>query len=181
MSDRNDDDLMRRTVEGDEQAFRVLVERWERPIFAFLDRMVGSREEAQDLSQETFLRVYTNADRYRSEGQFRSWLFRIAGNLTRSRLRRNRILRWIRFEPSVHDIPSGREGADKILERDETRQAVRAALDKLPFRQRQAIVLRRYDDLSYREIASAMNISVAAVESLLQRAMDSLKKRLIGK
>ena len=85
--DTLDDRLMARGGQGDEEAFRLLVTRWERPVFAFLERMLGSREEAQDLGQETFVRVFQQARRYRAAGRFRSWLFRIAGNLARSRLR----------------------------------------------------------------------------------------------
>ncbi|MFH1279476.1 MAG: sigma-70 family RNA polymerase sigma factor [Candidatus Eisenbacteria bacterium] len=177
----NDDDLMARTAEGDEGAFRALVERWERPVFAFLDRMVGSREEAQDLGQETFLRVYRQAKRYRPEGRFKSWLFRIAGNAARSRLRRNKILRWVPFDPSLHDRDSGGERPDRAAIRGETERAVRGALGKLPERQRQALVLLRFEGLRYKEIAEIMGVTVAAVDSLIQRAMAGLKKELAGK
>jgi RNA polymerase sigma-70 factor (ECF subfamily) len=140
--------------------------------------MLGSREEAEDLGQETFLRVCRQAPRYRPTGQFRSWLFRIAGNLARSRLRRRRILDWVRFEPGRHDVAAAEEPADRRLEREEQRRAVRAALARLPDRQRQAILLRRYEGLSHREIASALNTTVPAVESLLHRALVALKKDL---
>jgi RNA polymerase sigma-70 factor (ECF subfamily) len=171
---------MERTARGDEGAFRLLVERWERPVFGFLERMLSSREEAQDMSQETFLRVFAEAGRYRPDGRFRSWLFRIAGNLARSRLRRDRVVRWIRLEPLLHDPPDPGARADDLLERDEKRRAVRTALARLPDRQRQAVVLQRYQGLSYREVAAAMDTTVPAVESLLQRAMALLKKELAG-
>jgi RNA polymerase sigma-70 factor (ECF subfamily) len=174
----NDDDLMERTAQGDEEAFRLLVQRWERPILVFLERMLVSREEAEDAGQETFLRVFAEARRYRAEGQFRSWIFRIAGNLARSRLRRRRVLHWIRLEPQVVDPPDPAEGADRALERNESRRSVRAALARLPDRQREAILLRRYENLSYREIAAAMGVTVPAVESLLQRGMAALRKDL---
>ncbi|MFH1680144.1 MAG: sigma-70 family RNA polymerase sigma factor [Candidatus Eisenbacteria bacterium] len=176
----NDDDLMERTASGDEGAFRLLVERWERPLFGFLERMLGSREEAEDMTQEAFLRVFAEARSYRPEGRFRSWIFRIAGNLARSRLRRDRVIRWIRLEPLLHDPPDPRERADGRIERDERRRTVRRALAKLPDRQRQAVLLQRYEDLSYREIASAMDTTVPAVESLLQRATAFLRKELAG-
>ncbi len=174
----NDDDLMVRTARGDGEAFRLLVERWEKAVFAFHERMVGSAEDALDLSQETFLRVYDQARKYRPSGQFRSWLFRIAGNLARSWLRRKRIVRWLRFEPERHDRSSSSIPADRLLEMDETERAVRQALARLPDRQRQAILLRRYDNLSHQEIATALRTTVPAVESLLQRAMGALRKDL---
>lgn len=176
-----DDELMARGAAGDEDAFRRLVERWERPVFAFLERMVGSREEAQDLAQDTFLKVYQNAGRYRAKGQFKSWLFRIAGNAARSRLRRRKILRWLSLDPAEHDVPSPREGTDVALEREETRASVREALLRLPDRQRQALSLRQYEELSYQEIAVAMDTSVSAVEALLHRAMQTLRRELVRK
>ena len=91
----SDDELMMRAAKGDRTAFGILVQRWERPVFAFLARMLASAEEAEDLVQEAFLRVWGHAGRYRPSGQFKSWLFRIAGNLARSRLRRNKVVRWI--------------------------------------------------------------------------------------
>jgi RNA polymerase sigma-70 factor (ECF subfamily) len=173
-----DDDLMARVTDGDEGAMRALVERWEGPVFVFLERMTGSREEAQDLGQETFLRVYRQAGRYRASGRFRSWLFRIAGNLARSRLRRSRLVRWLRFDPARHDAPSPEAAPDRGLERAETVSVVRAALARLPARQRQAVVLRQFNELSYAQIAEAMDTTVPAVESLLHRAMTALRDLL---
>lgn len=173
-----DDDLMVRAARGDEEAFHLLVERWQGPVYAFLERMMGSREEALDLSQETFLRIYAQAARYRPQGQFKSWLFRIAGNLARSGLRRRRIVRWVRFEAPLHDRPTHAATPVSGLERAETREDVRRALATLPGRQRQAVLLRHYAELSQREIAETMGTTVPAVESLLQRAMVALRLQL---
>jgi RNA polymerase sigma-70 factor, ECF subfamily len=178
MDPAEDDELMARGAQGDEKAFGVLVTRWERPVFAFLEIMVGSREEAQDIAQEAFLRMCRHAKEYRPSGQFRSWLFRIAGNLARSRLRRRRILPWIRFDPVVHNCPAPGDGPDGTREKEEARLAVRRALGRLPDRQRQAVILRQYEDLSYREIAETMQTTVPAVETLLFRAMVALRKEL---
>jgi RNA polymerase sigma-70 factor (ECF subfamily) len=169
---------MVRAAHGDEEAFRLLVERWQQPVYAFLERMMGSREEALDLSQETFLRVYAQAQRYHPLGQFRSWLFRIAGNLARSGLRRRRIVRWVRFEPLLHDRPAAAAPPESRIEREERRADVRHALSALPERQRQAVLLRHYSEMSHREIAQAMGTTVPAVESLLQRAMVTLRGEL---
>jgi len=176
--DTIDDQLMARGARGDEEAFRLLVMRWERPVFAFLDRMLGSREEAQDLGQETFVRVFQQAGRYRADGRFRSWLFRIAGNLARSRLRRRKIVGWVPFDPFRHDRASDEPEPEERTLRGERQRAVRAALERLPERQREALVLRRYHDMSQEEIAAAMDTTVAAVESLLSRAMAALRMRL---
>ena len=174
-----DDELIQRSAAGDGEAFRELVERWQQPLLAFLERMTGDREEARDLGQETFFRVYAQAARYQPGGRFRSWLFGIAGNLARDRLRRRRVLRWIRFDPRHHDRPAPQLDAHARVERAAAQERVRRALDRLPDRQRQAVLLQRYERMSYREIAVAMEITASAVESLLQRAMASLRRDLV--
>ncbi len=171
---------MIRGAGGDDAAFRLLVGRWERRVFGFLEHMLGSREEAQDIAQEAFLKMCQHAKGYRPSGQFRSWLFRIAGNLARSRLRRRKILRWVRFDPQVHDRKAPGDGPDHSMEVEENRLVVRRALGKLPPRQREAVVLRQYQGLAYREIAGAMETTVSAVETLLHRAMTSLRRELAG-
>lgn len=176
-----DDELMERVARGDEEAARLLVQRWERAVFAFLERMLGSKEDAQDLGQETFIKVCAEARRYKPRGKFQSWLFRIAGNFARSRLRRRRIISWVSFSPGLHDRGAGGERPDAGVEADEITVIVRHALDRLPARQREAVLLRNYQDLSYREIASVMNVTVPAVESLLQRGMAALRKELGGR
>ena len=169
---------MARGAEGDERAFQVLVERWERPVFAFLVRMLGSREEAQDVGQETFLRLCRQAPRYQARGQFRSWLFRIAGNLARSRLRRRKIIRWVTFERPLHDRPANNPPIGADLEREELRTLLMAAIAELPERQRQTILLRHDLGMSQREIAATLGTSESAVESLLQRGLATLKRKL---
>lgn len=176
-----DDDLMVRGAQGDEIALQMLVNRWERPVFAFLLRMLGSREDAQDLCQETFVRMVRSADRYQPQGQFQSWLFRIAGNQARSRLRRRKVLRWFSFDQAEMDPPAPDRSAQQELEREEARAEVRAAIERLPERQREALILKQYQDMSYAEIAEAMGLTVSAVQMLLHRAMTALRKEYARK
>ncbi len=171
---------MAQGADGDEGAFRILVERWEGVVFAFLVRMLGSREEAQDLTQETFVRMVGAAGRYRPTGQFRSWLLRIAGNLARSRLRRRRVIRWLSLDLAAVDPPAEQPGALADIEHREQCAAVRAAVGRLPDRQRQALVLRQYHDLSYDEIAQAMGTTTGSVQMLLHRAMNALRDDLVN-
>ena len=178
--DTDDDRLMALTARGEEAAFRLLVQRWEADVRAFLIHMLGSVEEAEDLAQDTFVQVYRQADRFEGRGMFRSWLLRIAGNLARSRLRRRKIVRWVHFDGAVHDPPSSASGPLAALEEDETARAVRAAVDSLPERQKQALVLHRYQGLKYREVAVAMDTTIPGVESLIQRALATLRTRLAG-
>jgi RNA polymerase sigma-70 factor (ECF subfamily) len=148
---------------------------------AFLVHMLGSPDEAEDALQDTFVKVFRQASRYRPEGKFKSWLFRIAGNLARTRLRRRRIIGWLSFDPVRHDAPGAEPAPDRQLEADETRAAVRAAVAALPDRQRQALVLHRFQGLSYKEIAEAMGTTLPGVESLIQRALAGLRRDLAGR
>lgn len=177
----DDDALMAATATGEEMAFRLLVQRWEGQVKAFLIHMLGSVEEAEDLTQDTFVQVFRKARGYQPEGKFQSWLFRIAGNYARSRLRRRKILGWVSFKPEVHDRSNdlGNPGLD--LEQAEAETLLRAAMAGLPERQKQALVLHRFQGLKYKEVAMAMDTTIPGVESLIQRAMAGLKKELAGK
>ena len=181
MTNRTDDTLMTDYVNGDDNALRILVERWERQIFAFLFRMLGSSEEAEDLCQETFMKLIKAANRYQPDGKFQSWLFRIAGNQARSRLRRRKILRWLPLTDDYDNAPSTERDALDTLSGKEDQIAVQEALARLPERQRQALVLKQYQDLSYQEIADAMESSVSSVQMLLHRAMSGLRKDLTSR
>ncbi len=182
MSQTMDDDaLMIRTAEGQEAAFRLLVLRWEPEVLSFLIHMLGSVEEAEDLLQETFVQVFNKAGAYQAVGKFKSWLFRIAGNQARSRLRRRKILRWVRFDPVDHDLGSTDPGPDADLEQSERKKALEYSLGRLPQRQREALVLNRFQGLRYQEVAEAMGTTVPGVESLIQRALAALRADLAGK
>lgn len=190
MTDSRDDDaLMSASATGDEAAFRVLVERWERRVLAFFFRSLGSADDAADLAQETFLRLHRAAPAYVSRGRFAPFLFRIAGNLARNEIRRRsvrRLLTWggsgaegdeaaiLEAEAADTDRP------DVAWTRARDAERVRRALLALPERQRVAVTLKRFEGFTQDEIAEAMGISVSAVESLLVRGMAALRKRLGG-
>ena len=181
MTERTDDRLMADYVGGDELALRILVERWERPVFSFLVRMLGSAEEAEDLCQETFMNLIQASGRYQPEGKFQSWLFRIAGNQARSHLRRRRILRWLPLTGEQKETPSRDPDALDALASIEEQRLVQEAIARLPERQRQALILKQYQDLRYQEIAEIMESTVSSVQMLLHRAMTALKKDLTSR
>lgn len=174
----DDDELMVQVAAGDEEAMRVLVERWERPLRSMLWQLVGSTADAEDLAQETFVRLFERAATYRARGMFRSWFFRIAGNFARSHLRRRRIVRWTPFDPARHDRLGLERDPEEEFVAAEEQSRVRRAVARLPWRQRQAVVLKRFQGLSYREIAGCLDTTVAGVESLLQRAAARLRRQL---
>ncbi len=189
--ERDDDALMAAIAAGDEDAFRALVERWDRRVLAFLYRSLGSREDAADLAQETFLRLFRAAGGYSPRGRFAPYLFRIAGNLARTEIRRRAVRRFFSFG-SPGDPEAGasfedaaarveappQERPDHALMRSEAAERVRRAILELPERQRLAVTLKRFEGFSQEEIAGTMGVSVPAVEALLSRAMTALRKKL---
>ncbi len=186
---RHDPDvvLMLAVRMDDAAAFRQLIERYRDLVHQQLYLMVGSREEAEDLTQEVFLRLYRHRKTYLPRAKFATWLFHIVRNLGRNSLRDRRRrpalpLSHIRHpddsgvEPS---LPDPREpGPTQPLERQELRQAVRSALDRLGLRQRRALELHQFEDRSYTEVADCMALSPQAAKSLLYRARNQLREAL---
>jgi RNA polymerase sigma-70 factor, ECF subfamily len=179
--DLEDDALMASVARGEEAAFRLLVLRWEHDIISFLTHMLGSREEAEDLAQDTFVQVFNKADKYRPEGKFKSWILRIAGNQARSKLRRRKILRWVSFDGATHDVASREPDKVTSMVEDESARIVREVVATLPDRQREALVLHRFQGMKYKEIAEVMGTTVPGIESLIQRAMANLRTKMMGK
>ncbi len=176
-----DDQLMTQGARGDDNAYRILVQRWQNQVFTFLLSMLGSPEDAQDICQETFIRMIGSANTYRPQGQFQSWLFRIAGNQARSRLRRRKVLLWLSLDNDRQDPPSPTLNAHQEMERSETRADVTRSINKLPPRQREALMLKQYQGMKYGEIANTMGLSVGAVQMLLHRAMTALRNDFLPK
>jgi len=172
---------MRRVQVGDETALGELMERWEAAIKALIARIVLNAGEADDLAQETFVRVWQQRGRFRSELKFRPWLFSIAINLARNRLR------WWRRRPMVElhewsaDAFAGeiehREGMRR-LEAQERTAAVRDAIASLPVNLREAIVLFELEEMSQAEIAVAVGASTKSVETRIYRAREKLRAAL---
>ena len=177
--------LMARIGEGDHQAFRRLVERHQNAVIGTVAKMLGNPTDAEDISQQVFLRIWRNAKRYRPDAKFTTYLFTITRNLvfneTRRRGRKKEVSSDEREENSnqlIEDSPDHQP--DSELLQAELQQAVDMAISKLPETQRMAVVLRRYEQLSYEDIADTLNLSVSAVKSLLFRARTSLREALSG-
>ncbi|MBI5381842.1 MAG: sigma-70 family RNA polymerase sigma factor [Opitutae bacterium] len=179
-----DEALMTRLRSGDEAALAALMARWERPIKRYLARVVQNTAEAEELAQETFVRVYQQRARFRAGARFSPWLYAIAANLARNRLR------WWRRRPAVsldawtelgHETAdehaAGQTGA-KPLEQRERAEAVRAAVAALPVELREALVLCEYERLSQAEAAEALGVTVKAIETRLYRARARLREQL---
>jgi RNA polymerase sigma-70 factor (ECF subfamily) len=170
-----DDELVRRAGEGDQAAVRALVARKLRRILALAERMLGDPAEAQDVAQETFFRLWRHAPRWRpGVARLDTWLHRVALNLCYDRLRRRRE----RPTAEPPDTADPGPAPDRGLMAADVGRRVRAALQGLPPRQREAIVLRHYQELGNIEAADVMGVTVEALESLLSRGRRALKAAL---
>jgi RNA polymerase sigma factor (sigma-70 family) len=176
-----DAELMLRVRVGDEAALAVLMGRWELPVKSVIARLVFNASEAEELAQETFVRVWQQREKFRAGAEFRPWVFAIAVNLARNRLR------WWRRRPSVeldewsetHEAGDRRQETSAVmLEKSERAGAVRAAIAALPTDLREAIVLFEYEQLSHAEIAEAVGATPKAVETRIHRAREKLRAAL---
>ena len=179
----NDANLMLRVREGDQASFSLLLERHRKPVIHFLFRMVQNQAVAEELAQEAFLRVYKSRANYQPTAKFTTWLFRIASHLA---------LNWIRdgrSEKRQSSLEQDNERAStQVADRSRTVEQellyqvklneVRQAIANLPSKQRAAVMMHKYEELEYGEIANVLSCSESAVKSLLFRAYESLRLRL---
>ena len=175
--------LMLRVQKGDDVAFAALLEKYQRPIARLIQRYLGRRAEVEDLTQEVFLRVYRARHSWQPRPTFRSWLYRIATNLCLNQIRGRRYtasLDAVAEEAGDAVLPESREvtPGDR-LEKKELAEIIQEILADLPESQRLAVVLNKYQGLSYQEIADVMGLSIPAVKSLLSRAREGIKERLL--
>ena len=180
--------LMLRVRADEPGAFEELVERYQNRLVAVMHHVVGNAEEAEDLAQEAFLRVYRARKKYRPRAKFSTWLFTIANNLALNSLR-NRQRKPV-VPLNVRDSgPLGPRPAEQLararteqpvqsLQQQELADVIRRALDGLNERQRVALVLNKFEEMSYEEIAEVMNLTTKAVKSLLSRARSNLREAL---
>jgi RNA polymerase sigma-70 factor (ECF subfamily) len=184
-----DADVAALAKEGREPAFRELVRRYERPVFSLIFRMVRDREMAEDLAQDTFIKVLNNLDRYRPEFKLSSWLFKIANNVTIDHLRK-RQLATVSLDGSPHaqtaaeaqatslDVESRGESALEAMESRELGSAIERAIGKLRPEYRSCILLRHVEGRSYEEIAATLDLPLGTVKTYIHRARHELREAL---
>jgi RNA polymerase sigma-70 factor (ECF subfamily) len=181
--DAEDIRLMGLVGAGDDRAFEQLVERHQRLVVGTVGRMLGSGSDAEDIAQQVFVRVWKNAERYEPRAKFTTWLLKITRNLVFNELRRRsrhpQVPLQSELEEEERPLKDDQAVApDASLLEHELQEAVDAAIANLPETQRMAVILRRYDELSYEEIAETLDQSVSAVKSLLFRARTELREKL---
>jgi RNA polymerase sigma-70 factor (ECF subfamily) len=181
--DTEDVRLMRLVAGGDTSAFEEVIERHQALVAGTAARMLGSNSDVEDIAQQVFIRVWKSARRYVPRAKFTTWLLKITRNLVFNELRRakRRAQVPLQSDPGAQEIPLKDEtnpAPDASLLENELQRAIEEAIMQLPESQRMALVLRRYEQLSYEQIAEVLDLSVPAVKSVLFRARTELRSRL---
>src|SRR5437764_6691111 len=182
--DAEDVRLMRQVGRGDTRAFEELIQKHQALVTGTIARMLGSNSDVEDIAQQVFIRVWRSAPRYKHRAKFTTWLLKITRNLVFNELRRTKRHPHVPFQPSdtaAEEWPIKDDvipGPDTSLLENELQRAIESAITRLPETQRMALVLRRYEELSYEEIADVLDVTVPAIKSLLFRARTELRERL---
>jgi RNA polymerase sigma-70 factor, ECF subfamily len=183
----SDVDLMLRAKTGDESAFSHLVQKYRRPMVGFMYRLCHNPSTAEELAQEVFLRVYRSRTSYEPSAKFTTWLYRIATNLAVNHARDTRHERpenTVRLDEPDQETGMTPDLADETLSAEEQmlqrerRAAIRSKVNGLPERQRVAVIMHKYQQMDYREIAAVLKLSESATKSLLFRAYETLREQL---
>jgi RNA polymerase sigma-70 factor (ECF subfamily) len=184
---QSDADIMLRVKAGDQSAFEYLVQKYRRPMVSFMYRMARNAAVAEDLAQEVFLRVYRSRETYEASAKFSTWLYRIATNLAVNHARDTRHER-----PEVQvsldepdddtgttlELPDASLNAEQQMVRRERLSAIRRKVEALPEQQRLAVIMHKYQQMDYKQIADVLKKSESATKSLLFRAYETLREQL---
>ena len=179
-----DAELMLRVKEGDGASFAILLEKHRLPVIHFLFRMVQNQGVAEELAQEVFLRVYRSRESYEPTAKFTTWLFRIATHLALNSLRdgKNRRLEEHLNDDSnegpAREVSDQRPSIEQTMLHQVRRDEIRRAVAMLPEKQRAAVLMHKYEEMEYSQIAKVLNCSESAIKSLLFRAYETLRARL---
>ena len=183
MTPWTDEELVARSKTGDIDSFNQLVKRWERPIFALAYRTLGREEDARDVTQETFLRAFRALAGFKGDAKFSSWLYRIALNLCRDWMRKERRAPLVAVSEDVDleqlaAVQGPVETVEDLAARAELHREVAKAMERLPAEQRQAIILKEYHGLTFQEIADLMKCPLSTVKTRVYQGLSTLRKQL---
>jgi RNA polymerase sigma-70 factor (ECF subfamily) len=178
-----DEELVAKAIGGDSDSFNELIHRWERPIYALAYRQIGREEDARDVCQETFLRAYRALNGFRGQAKFSSWLYRIALNLCRDWMRRERRTPTVQAPEDVDlmELAAARQPSEAIedrVHRHDLTRAVERAMALLPEEQRTAIIMKEYQGLTFQEIADLLGCPLSTVKTRLYQGLTVLRREL---
>ena len=184
--DHTDEELMLRVQSGDTDCFDVLVERYKVRLFNYLLRLTSNRDDAEEIAQEAFVKAYIHAEKYKTIAKFSTWLYTIATNLVRNRVRsRSRapqiVSLWTRAfgdgeEERMIEIPDAQRTPDEAMNDHELGEVINHAIQKIPAKYRESFVLREINELSYEEIAAVTGLKLGTVRSRINRARNYFRQ-----
>jgi RNA polymerase sigma-70 factor (ECF subfamily) len=178
-----DEELISRFQKGDIYAFEEIVHRYKDPLVNFIYNYVGNRTEAEDIVQETFLRVFKNKHLYRSIAKFSTWIYTIASNLAKTELRRRKRRRFLSlsqmgYDDKDYELPDEYFSPERIVDNKMQGKAIRKEIEALPEKFKEVVILRDIQEFSYEEISNILKIPVGTVKSRVNRGRLRLQKRL---
>lgn len=185
LQEQSDEDLILLVQEGNNQAFDLLVTRYKNRLYSYLFRLIGDESEAEEVAQETFVRAYMHADKYRTVARFSTWLYTIATNLVRNRIRNIKrrpkmVSIWAEENGSENgrwiDLRDDSASPDERIDREKLAGLIQAAIDRIPVKYRPSFVLREINGLSYEEIAASTGLKLGTVRSRINRGRMHFKK-----
>ena len=187
MSVTTDEELLLAVKAGDNDSLGLLVSRWEQPLFRFVSRLLPRQDDARDICQETFLRVLKKADRFRQGSRFSTWMYQIALNLCRDRMRKRK--RWSRLVMQKDELPEQPSGHLAVIPREhdpshaveqqQKNAAVHQALDQLPADQREVLILKEFEGMKFREIAAILDCPESTVKSRMYYGLSGVRTILV--
>jgi len=183
MTTATDEELVARAQSGDVDSFNQLILRWERPIYALAYRVIGREEDARDVSQEAFLRAFRALPGFKGQAKFSSWLYRIALNLCRDWIRKQRRAPVQQIPEGVDPVEMASEGGpvesiEELVARKELSAVVSEAMAQLPEEQRTAIILKEYHGMTFQEIADLQGCPLSTVKTRLYQGLTVLRRHL---
>ncbi len=180
MIDKSDIELISEFKNGDQEAFNTLVKKYQKKVYWIARKMLGNHDDADDVVQDVFVKVYRSLNDFRQDSSFYTWLYRVTVNFSISALRRKKIIEWIKFDDAfpavtkIHDENNPLSG----LENKEMNTLLDKAIEKLPNKQKQVFILRYYNELPYEEISKILRTSVGGLKANYFHALKNIKKYL---
>ena len=177
-------DLVRDFRSGSVESFNEIVRRYREKVYWIARRVVGTHDDADDVVQEVFVRVYDSLKRFRGDSNFYTWLYRISVNVSLSAIRAKRIKNFVRSEEVVEHLVSDEELADDKILRDEYEKVLKQAIDRLPPKQKTTFVMRYYEEMEFEEMSKVLNKSVGGLKAnyfhAVRKIRDYVKKETGG-
>lgn len=181
----SDEELVRRAQQGKVEAFEELVRRYERKVYNITYRLLGNEEDATEALQDTFLRTYRSISRFKFKSSFYTWLYRIATNVSLTKLRRRKTQETVSLDEPIkntddlkYDIPDSHTTPEQAFEQKRLRERLQEAIARLPEEYRTVVVMRDLEGLSNEEVSATLGITVPAVKSRLHRGRMALRAQL---